>query len=268
MDRTNARALEVRGTANYFHWLLRVTPNAEEHAALKASAQEDLEAAVRFDGTLASAYATLAHLYSQENVADEVVAATRAYEEDAYLQNANLVLWRLFNGSLNLGNFTNARQWCGEGYRRFPEDYRFVSCQLRLLITPGTEATDASVAEAWGLLAKQDAVVPSARKDFEQARGQLIVGGVLARAGQRDSAAAVIGRTSRQLTAEFDPSQELLLIEAYVRLLNGEEDRSVDLLTRYAASHPDAFAGNKGEVQWYWRDLEDHPRARKLFALD
>jgi hypothetical protein len=78
----------------------------------------------------------------------------------------------------------------------------------------------------------------------------------------------VIGRAARQLTTEFDPSQELLLIEAYVRLLNGEKDRSVELLTRYAASHPDAFTANRGEIQWYWRDLQDHPRARKLFALN
>ena len=264
-DRTNARALELRGTLNYFHWLLRVTPDAQQQTALKDQAQQDLEAAVRFDGTLASAYATLAHLYSQDNVADEVVAATRAYEEDAYLQNANLVLWRLFSGSLNLGNFTNARRWCTEGTRRFPQDYRFASCQLRLLTTPGTEP---DMDAAWALLAKQDSLVPPARQVFERTRGELMVGGVLARAGQRDSSAAVIGRASRQLTPELDPTQELLLVEAYVRLLNGEEDRSVDLLTRFAAAHPDAFVNNRGEIEWYWRDLQDNPRARKLFALD
>jgi tetratricopeptide (TPR) repeat protein len=265
LDRTSARALELRGTLNYFRWLLRVTPDPEEQAALKDRAKTDLEAAVRFDASLASAYATLAHLYSQENVADEVVAATRAYEEDAYLQNANVVLWRLFNGSLNLGNFTNARRWCAEGTRRFPEDYRFVSCQLRLFTTPGTEP---DVAAAWALLAQQDSLVPAARREFERTRGELLLGGILARAGQQDSAGRVIARAARRVTAELDPTQELLLSEAYVRLLNGEADRSVDLLTRYAATRPDEFSANKGEVQWYWRDLQDHPRARKLFALD
>jgi len=265
LDRTNARALEVRGTANYFHWLLRVTPDAEEQAALKDSAQADLEAAVRFDGTLASAYATLAHLYGQDNVAEEVVAATRAYDEDAYLENANLVLWRLFNGSMNLGNFNNARQWCNEGNRRFPDDYRFVSCQLRLLTASGT---DPDVDRAWALLARQDSVVPPSRQPFERVRGELLVGGVLARAHQQDSARAVINRAAQQLTPEFDPTQELVLTEAYVRLLNGNQDRSVDLLTRYAAAHPDAFTSNEGEIQWYWRDLQNNPRARKLFGLD
>lgn len=266
MDRTNARALELRGTLNYFHWLLRVTPDAKEQAALKDRAQEDLEAAVRLDGTLASAYATLSHLYSQSSDADAVVAATRAYEEDAYLQNANVVLWRLFSGSLNLGNFTNARRWCNEGKRRFPADYRFAaSCDLRLMTTPGTQP---DVGSAWALLAKQDSVVPASRQAFEHVRGELMVGGVLARAGLRDSANAVIGRAERQLSPEFDPTQELLQITAYVRLLNGEQDRSVALLSRYAAAHPDAFVDSQGEVTWYWRDLEDNPRARKLFGLD
>jgi hypothetical protein len=59
--------------------------------------------------------------------------AKTAYDEDAYLESADLVVWRLFNATWELGDFTNSVQWCNEGNRRFPTNFRFAACALRLL---------------------------------------------------------------------------------------------------------------------------------------
>jgi eukaryotic-like serine/threonine-protein kinase len=266
-DRNDARALDLRGTLAYYHWLLNVSPDVTAHDALLARAQADLETAVKLDQSLASAYATLSHLYFQNDISEAVIAAQRAYEKDAYLQVADVVLWRLFNGSVELENFENADKWCREGSRRFPADYRFVACQLRMMSTPGVKVADLKADSAWKLLARQDTLVPPARKVFEHLRSQLVVGGVLARAGLADSARAVLDDARAQITPEIDRTQELVLVEAYMRILSGQKDRAVDLLSRNAAAHPEQFARN-GTVSWWWRSLESDPRFRRLAGLD
>ena len=45
--------IEVRGTANYFSWLLRTAPTPEAHAALREKAMPDLTKAVELNPTLA-----------------------------------------------------------------------------------------------------------------------------------------------------------------------------------------------------------------------
>lgn len=265
LDRTSGRALELRGTTNYYAFLLQIAEDPAEQAKLLESAQSDLELAVKYEPGLASAHATLSHLYLRSDISDAVLAASRAYEQDAYLESADVVLWRLFTGSLELENFTKARQWCTEGSRRFPEDYRFVTCHLRMMSTPGGEA---SADSAWRLLARQDSLTPEARFAFEHTRGLLTVGGVLARANLADSAKRVLNRTSAAVTPELDPTHELVATEAYMRVLTGEKDRAVDLLSRFAAANPEVLEGSTGEVQWWWRGLQDNPRFRRMMRLE
>lgn len=265
LQRTSPRALELRGTTNYYYYLLQASEDPTEQAALLQRAQADLELAIRYQPSLASAHATLSHLYMRQNMSDAVLAATRAYEEDAYLEAADVVLWRLFSGSLELENFSKARQWCNEGARRFPEDFRFVTCQLRLMITPGV---DPDVPAAWRLLAKQDSLVPEPRRVFEHTRNLLTVGGVIARAGMVDSAKAVLNRVSPSVTPDLDPTNELVATEAYMRVLTGEKDRAVDLLSRFAAANPESLESSHGEVQWWWRGLQDNPRFRRMMRLE
>lgn len=266
--RTDARALSIRGTLKYYHWLLNVTPDADARARLLADATTDLESAVQFDRTLADAHATLSHLRYQDNLTSAVIAAREALAADAYLEVADLVLWRLFNGSLDIENFQYARQACADGQRRFPEDYRFVTCELRLLTTPAIEPRQIDVDAAWRLLARQDSLTPEARRPFERARSTLIVGGAIARTGAVDSARAVLDRTRNSITPQVDPTQELVLVEAYMRILSGEKDRAIDLLQQIAAANPEAFQRNRGEVAWWWRDLASDPRFRRLAGLD
>jgi serine/threonine-protein kinase len=270
--RNNARALELRGTMNYYVWLLQVTADPLERARLRESAKTDLEAAVTFDPRLAGAHATLSHLNYTDDIANAVVAAQRAYEEDAYLEVANVVLWRLFNGSLELAQFASAQRWCSEGARRFPADYRFVQCQLRLLSTPALEP---DINQAWLLLARQDSLTPAPRLAFEHTRGEMIVGGVIGRSARShtagtalgDSARAVLTRARQTITPQMDPAGELLTVEAYMRVLADDDDEAIALLERVKARAPEQFT-NRTEVGWWWRDLQDHPKFRKLFGLN
>ena len=264
LSRTNARALEMRGTLNYYHYLLRTTTDTRTQEALLESARNDLRSAVGYDPTLAGAWASLSHLYYQvDDVPNAVIAAQRAWEADAYLEVAELVLWRLFGGSLDLMNFGPAVQWCDEGASRFPESYRFASCRLRLMATPAIPANEVDVDEAWRQLARQDSLVPERAAAFEHARGLLTLGAVLARAQLPDSARAVLERGRALATPEIDPTRELLLVEAYARIALGDEPRAVALLWEHEAAVPGSFGGD-GATLWWWRDLQDQPEFRRL----
>ncbi|HEX9729728.1 MAG TPA: serine/threonine-protein kinase [Gemmatimonadales bacterium] len=254
----DAPALELRGTVQYLKWLLDLVATEREAAALLQAAQADLEAAIDRDPSLASAHSTLSHLYYQtDNITSAVISAREAYRQDAYLNVANEVLWRLFLGSYDLAQFSQAGTSCDEGARRFPDDYRFTECRL-LMMTTSPQA--AEPARAWTLYEQLVALTPEARAAYESSRGAIIVGGVLARAGLKDSALAVLTRA--RPSAAVDPTQELSGVEAYMRTLAGDDDGAIDVLKRYAAGHHAFEVG--GDLHWWWRDLRNHPRFREL----
>jgi len=261
MAPSDGRALELRGTLHYFQWTLRVTPDPAAAQALLQSARQDLESAVQADPSLASAYSTLSHLYYQvEDVPAAVLAARRAYEQDAYLSVARDVLSRLFIGSLDLEQFSQAERWCGEATRRFPRDYRSAQCQLLLMATP---VRPPDVDRAWQLVALLDTVSPEAFRSYLRLESRLRAGGVIARAGLKDSARHVFDRARAATTRAADPGQELLAIEAYERTLLGDRDEAIALLKRYSAANPGHFERGK-DISWWWRDLKDDPRFKAL----
>ena len=59
------------------------------------------------------------------------------------------MLWPLFIGYYDVEKLTEARTWCAEGVRRFPDDYRFTECRLWSLTMPGVTP---NVPEAWCLV--------------------------------------------------------------------------------------------------------------------
>jgi tetratricopeptide (TPR) repeat protein len=257
------RALELRGTLRYFKWLLNLTPDAAERAQLLAGARKDLEDAVQLDQGLAGAHNTLSHLlYNQEDIASAVVEAKTAYEKDAYLESANDIIFRLFYGNFDLENLTQAKDWCQKGKVRFPSDYRFTFCELRLMATPATEPDPA---EAWRLYAEIDSLVPAPRRNLERVRGQMTVGGVLARAQLRDSATAVLGRAHAELTPQLDPSYDLTSYEAAMRLLLGDKQGAFDLLRRVVLANPDQGFPRGRPLDWVFRDLQNYPGVDQLY---
>ena len=136
----DADALFQRGELRYWRWLLGLEADPTEANKLLESAQADLEKATTIDPSEARAWAALSHLYNHtKGPTDAKLAARRAYEEDAYLSNIDKVIDRLFYSSFDLGQFADAKQWCDEGQRRFPADYHFAMCHLRLLSSRAEE---------------------------------------------------------------------------------------------------------------------------------
>jgi eukaryotic-like serine/threonine-protein kinase len=255
-----APALELRGTARYTRWVLELSADSAAQAQLLGAARGDLEAATRADPSLAGAWSTLSHLYYQtEDVADAVLAARTAYEEDAYLTVAPDVLWRLFIGSYDLEQFAQAKKWCGEGVARFPRYYRFAECRLWLMTT---DAAPPDVPQAWQLYAQLDTLTPALFKAFELHRVKMVVGAILARAGLADSARHVL--VAARADATVDPQQELLSYEAFARTLLGERSEAIQLLKRYVAANPAHAFQRGGDISWWWRDLRKDPQFAQL----
>jgi hypothetical protein len=277
LDRSNleARAYELRGTLNYYRLLLQLPGDEGRQDELFEGAKSDLSTAIRFDPLLASAHATLSHVHFREGDNNSgVLAAQTAYQTDMFLESAELVLWRLFNGALEQGSFVRAREWCTEGLRRFADDYRLASCELRLMWSPYVD--DPDVDAAWALVERVDSLAPDSRREGQRVRNEMIAAGVIARAAQRqssdalrDSASAVLQRATAAVTPQLDPTRETLPIAAYSWILIGDRERAVSLLQQHAAVDPQFYESARGEAtSWWWRDVADHPKFRSIMGLN
>jgi serine/threonine-protein kinase len=261
----DAPALGLRGTLRYQLWRLNVDSDSTRHAALLDSAQADLEAAVRADPSLASVHAVLSVLHyapPREDLVAVILEARAAYEADAYLREAETVLERLFYASYDLAQFQEARRWCDEGGRRFPNTARFLDCRLWMLISPGAEL---DIPEAWSIAARADSLTPPAQRAFRSRLRSILVGGAIGRAGGglRDSAEHVFAR-ARTTDQAIDPEQDLPGYEAVARAQMGDTDGAITLLRRYVATHPGHSFERGGLLHWWWRGLEQHPQFQEL----
>ncbi|MGI9041059.1 MAG: protein kinase domain-containing protein [Gemmatimonadales bacterium] len=260
LDGENPEALELRGNLRYWRWLLSLEADPTAARALLAAAKADLEAAVREDPAQAGAWATLSHLYYQDgNAVDVKLAARRAYEADAYLSNANVVLSRLFYSSYDLGQFPDAVHWCAEGQRRFPQDSRFVECQLYLLTT---KAREPDVALAWRLADSLVALAPRSEREFQRHNAHMMIAATLARAGLGDSARRVA--VAARGRPEMDPTRDLLYAEAFVRTLLGDTASAISALRTYLAANPQKRTAFAEEGSWWFRPLEGTAAYREL----
>ena len=253
LEPDHAAALELRGTANYRRWLSL----GEDIGPLFESARADLEQSLRLDRSRATANSTLSHLYYQtDDWPKAVLAARQAYEQDAFLTVADGVLWRLYDASYDMGERGEAERWCREGNDRFPSDFRFVQCGLFLMTMPQSEPDPRA---AWALKDDFLHLVPE-RAEFFDAQAQMVVGGVLWRAGLADSANAVLTRARR--SSEVDPDGELLLFEAAMRSINGDVRGSVSLLERLVSLHPE----HPPTQHWWWTNVDADPTFQRLMA--
>ena len=259
LEPLDAAALALRGTLRYQLWRL----SDPRPAALLDSAQTDLEAAVRTDPGLASAHAVLSQLYyfpPKEDLVAVVLAARAAYESDAYLRDAEVILSRLFYASYDLAQFSEARRWCGEGVRRFPQSSQIIDCQIWLLLVPGAEL---DIPRAWALRARADSLTAAPDLQFMTRLRQIIIGGAIGRAGLRDSAEHIFARV-RTNDRNIDPEDELLGYEGMARAQMGDNDGAINLLRRYVATHPLHSFQRGGTLHWWWRGLESHPQFREV----
>ena len=259
-DPNNAAALENRGVLRYFQWALNPGLDHAEAQSLLRFSEEDLREATRQDPTRANAHNVLSRIHSQKpDPVESKLAAQRAYEADAYLRAADGILWGLYATSYDLEQFPDAVRYCEEGHRRFPDDARFVECELWLLSSP---AVAPDVDRAWALMEQYVEMAPAYERDYVVSRGGLLVGGVLAMAELTDSADAVL----RQFRSDpaLDPGRELLSIEAVFRLRMDQEDEALNLVKLYLTASPEHREGWEWSSHWWWRPLQDNPEFRDL----
>jgi len=263
LDKDDPDALEVRGSLNYWRWLYPLETDAAKRKALITSAQADLERAKQLNPSQAGAYAMLSHLYANvpdKSMVDVILAASQALEKDAYLSNADAVLNRLTHATYDLGQFSDADKWCSEGRRRFPKDYRFVECEL-LIMTSKLAQPDP--AKAWVLADSVVALTPDPRDQrYERLYGQVLVAGVLARAGQRDSAQHLLAATKPD--PEVDPSNDLANTAAFVWLLAGDTTEALNQIKRYLVANPDRLVDFRDSPNWWFRGLSEDPRYKAI----
>ena len=236
----NARALELRGRALW--QAAGVTLDTAGVARRLDLAERDLRAAVEADSGRASGWAALSQLLRMRGrFAESDLAARRALERDAWLEDAGDILARLYFSAMAQGDYAAARQSCGQGHAQFPGDWRFVECRLTLLREDPALRPDA--AQAWALVAELDRLDPPARareegRAYSPLFRRTAVAAVLARAGASDSARAVLARARPAASADPELRIPFLFDEAYVTLLLGDRAGARRLLEEYMAARP------------------------------
>ncbi|MEP6692733.1 MAG: hypothetical protein ABJD07_16360, partial [Gemmatimonadaceae bacterium] len=274
----SANALELRGNLSYWKYLLQLgeTPGAQDQ--LLAAAERDLERARTINPAQSGALASLSHLYARTNrLTEGKLAAQRAYESDAYLANADGILNRLFTTSWDLHQLAEARQWCAEGHRRFPSDYRFLDCQIRLMAEDGLSP---EIDSAWSLAARVAALASPAESSFRSHAARMWTAAVIAQAASRlqgtrgaqlaDSARRVA--KGARLDAGADRRADLVQWEAIVDVILGDHDSAVERLQAWAATNPGSSLvastqpGAPVDVIWMFQPLRDDPRIKRLWS--
>jgi serine/threonine-protein kinase len=260
VDVQAAGAYEKRGMLRYIRWALSLETDPARADQLLASAQEDLERAVQIEPGRANAWNVLSIIHAQNlDPIEAKLAARRAYEEDAFLDVADHLVYGLYLSSYDLEQFPDAVSYCREGRERFPEDPRFYDCELWLL---ASRALEPDVERAWALADTIAMLTPDQEREWKRLESTLAVGGVLARAGMADSARAVFDLV--QSNPEVDPSGELLTTQAVFRIQMGEQDEAIELIKRYLLSNPEHREGWGWSSHWWWRPLQDNPEFRDL----
>jgi eukaryotic-like serine/threonine-protein kinase len=253
----NPDGLELKGTLNYFRWLLNLEPDPAQAKKLITEVEADLRGAVTAKPTAALAWSFLSHLLiGQGQTAEAKLAALRSYEADPYLSSAKQTLYRLYSTSYDSEDRVEAGHWCEEGYRRFPDYFRFTECQLSLLGMPGGSKPD--IPKVWELLEQFVRVTPANRRPFHTLYGQLLVGMALVRAELPDSARAVALRSRGNVT--IDPTHDLAFYETQLRAQMGDLDEAFRLLGIYLAANPQRRDGVARDETWTMRPLRSDPR--------
>jgi hypothetical protein len=228
----DALALELRGTMRFAR--AAAATDGRASAPLLDPAEADLRAAVAAEPGLARAWGTLSQLLRlRGRLADSDAAARRALDEDAYLDGADLLLNRLFLSSLFRADHAQADSLCRHGGERFRGDWKFVECRLILLRADGARPPDAALAAR--LLGELERMDPADRarregRAYTPLFRQAVAAAVVARAGDADSARAMLARARR--AAGNDPELRISLAydEAYVQRVLGAPDSARALL--------------------------------------
>jgi TolB-like protein len=249
--------LELRGTLRYEGWKITGFSGPSDSTMGLELAERDLRAAASVPGRhQGRALSTLSAVLQFAGKLDEShLQAQRAYEADAYLRDASVILFRLFHTSLELKRYPEAAQWCERGRAAFPGDWLFLFCQLRLLAWSPPVTPD--VAKAWSLLGQLDSMTRGETLAWLKPQMTLMVAAVLARRGLSDSAERVIARAK----ASTGDDPELRYYEALARVRNKQDTIAARLLAELLRQGP-AFLPvlrSHTEFQSLWNEPQLQP---------
>ena len=262
IDEKDSDALEVRGNLRYFSYVMGLETDVAKAKALLDQAKADFETATRINPAQAGAWASLSHLYYNyptTSVVDVNLAARRALEADAFLDNAPAILNRLFMSSYDMGQFNDAVHWCDETRRRFPDTNNAAECELYMMTT---KVREPDVARAWRLADSVKALTPSARQEYFELESHMLVAIVLGRAGLADSARHVAERSMGD--AEIDPTRDLALMAAFAYSQLGDKAKAVDKLKIYLAANERLRQTLSEDPGWQFRAIADDPAFKQL----
>jgi tetratricopeptide (TPR) repeat protein len=197
-------------------------------------AEEDLRAAANASYPhQARALATFSALEQMRGKVDEAnLAASRAYEADAYLRDAPAIVFRLFHTSLDLKRYDEASAWCEQGRRTYAREWLFALCPLSLMALSPEAKLD--VTKAWNFLVQLDTVTPSDVRAWLRPEMMMLVGAVLGRASLSDSAERVIARARQQAPNDV----QMLYYEALARVSLSQPQRAAVLLAELIRRAP------------------------------
>jgi serine/threonine-protein kinase len=186
--------------------------------------------------------------------------AERALEADPFLSDADVILFRLYESSLELKDIGEAVHWCEEGRRRFPADRNFHACALFLVALAAGPAPDV----ARGRALADTLVRSSPPQEREQIAiiAQTWVAAVLARAGRADSAAALVERSRAAAAGGLKPWIDYYAANVY--LLLGRRERSLELIGAFLEAIPQRKTYVASD--WMFQELWDDPRFQALVA--
>jgi TolB-like protein len=250
----SAETLALRGEVRY-NLIAFGAPNPDSLGTL---AERDLQAAIAIRADLASAWATLSSLLQRQGrFAEAASAAQRAYEADAFFEERRIIN-TAFVTSLFAEQFADARRWCRMGLDHWASDPRFSECELTLLGWSGRTREDVAAAHrALQAIEARDSLRMLA---VTWGYRRYMLAAVLARAGMRDSARAMI-TVVRKATPDSLRTRGSLG-ESYVWLLLGERDSSLATLSAMVRAAP-ASRRTFAMHPWF-RPLADDPRYREL----
>ena len=258
----SADALEIKGQLQLLRFAQRVDADPVQIDRLLPAAESSLTKAVELNKDQAGAWASLSSLYyAKPDIQAANAAALAAYRADAYLASAKSILKRLFWTSHDLEQFPEALKWCTEGNRRFPSDPEFTSCRLWMYTT---RLARPDIDSVWIYKRKYVELSPAPSRVTAAKLGDILAAGALSRAGLADSARHVLLRA--RATPLEDPTRELEGDEAVIRVMLGDHDEAIRLLSDYLTANPGHRKGFATRTGWWWRDLQGNPKFKQLLA--
>jgi DNA-binding SARP family transcriptional activator/TolB-like protein/tetratricopeptide (TPR) repeat protein len=236
LNSANAAAYEARGRAQLTRWLF-LPYGTPELQTLLERAERDLLQAVSLDPENARAESALSLLYeSQGRFEDARQAARRALDADAYLEDADNILVRLFQASFEVGDDEDAGHWCDEVRRRMTGRWPAAHCDLLLL--GWRRDADADARKALYIVETFGNAEGAALRASMRPRMLMLAAAVVGRSGDMSRAE----RMATEAKAAAPQDLELLLFEAAMRARVNQMEDAGRLVDEYISRNPRARA--------------------------